>query len=263
MIEAHDVAVSIGRNRIVSDIDFDMRPGQLAAIVGPNGSGKTTFMRALSGDLPYMGSISINGHALASLKPWEVAAMRAVLPQAAALSFPFTVREIVKLGLLGGRSGVLPGEDERLPERALARVDLEGVGGRFYQELSGGEQQRVQLARVLCQVWAPVLEGKPRYLFLDEPVSSLDIKHQLIIMDIARDFVRRGGGVVAILHDLNLTAMYADRVYVMHKGRLAAAGSPSDVLSDDLMSRVFECRLRVGALPAGNTPFILPQSAAL
>lgn len=263
MIEAHDVAVSIGRNRIVSDIDFDMRPGQLAAIVGPNGSGKTTFMRALSGDLPYMGSISINGHALASLKPWEVAAMRAVLPQAAALSFPFTVREIVKLGLLGGRSGVLPGEDERLPERALARVDLEGVGGRFYQELSGGEQQRVQLARVLCQVWAPVLEGKPRYLFLDEPVSSLDIKHQLIIMDIARDFARRGGGVVAILHDLNLTAMYADRVYVMHKGRLAAAGSPSDVLSDDLMSRVFECRLRVGALPAGNTPFILPQSAAL
>lgn len=263
MIEARDVAVSIGRKRIVSDVDFDIRPGELAAIVGPNGSGKTTFMRALSGDLPYTGSISINGYALASLKPWEVATMRAVLPQATALSFPFTVREIVKLGLLGGRSGALPGEDERLPERALARVDLDGFGGRFYQELSGGEQQRVQLARVLCQVWAPVLEGRSRYLFLDEPVSSLDIKHQLIIMDIARDFVRRGGGVVAILHDLNLTAMYADRVYVMHKGRLAAAGSPPDVLSDELMSRVFECRLKVGALPAGNTPFVLPQSAAL
>lgn len=263
MIEARDVSVGIGRTRICSDIDFDLRPGELAAIVGPNGSGKTTFMRALSGDLPYAGSISINGRALASLKPWEVATMRAVLPQATALSFPFTVREIVKLGLLGGRSGVLPGEDERLPERALARVDLDGFGGRFYQELSGGEQQRVQLARVLCQVWAPVLEGRPRYLFLDEPVSSLDIKHQLIIMDIARDFVRRGGGVVAILHDLNLTAMYADRVYVMHKGRLAAAGSPPDVLSDELMARVFECRLRVGALPAGNTPFVLPQSAGL
>lgn len=263
MIEARDISVSIGRKRIVSDIDFRLRAGELAAIVGPNGSGKTTFMRALSGDLSYTGSISINGHALASLKPWEAATMRAVLPQATALSFPFTVREIVKLGLLGGRSGALPGEEGRLPERALARVDLDGFGGRFYQELSGGEQQRVQLARVLCQVWAPVLEGRPRCLFLDEPVSSLDIKHQLIIMDIARDFVRRGGGVVAILHDLNLTAMYADRVYVMHKGRLAAAGSPADVLSDDLMSRVFECRLRVGALPAGNTPFVLPQSAAL
>jgi len=121
----------------------------------------------------------------------------------------------------------------------------------------------VQLARVLCQVWAPVLEGKPRYLFLDEPISSLDIKHQLTIMDIARDFARRGGGVVAILHDLNLTAMYADRIYVMHRGRLAAAGSPRDVLKDDLISKVFECDLKVGALPAGNAPFVLPQSVAL
>ncbi|MGO4833782.1 heme ABC transporter ATP-binding protein, partial [Rhizobiaceae sp. 2RAB30] len=225
--------------------------------------GKTTFLKALSGDLPCRGSISLNGRELSTLKPWEAAAMRAVLPQATALSFPFTVREVVKLGLLGGRSGALAGEQDRLPERALARVDLDGFGGRFYQELSGGEQQRVQLARVLCQVWAPVLEGRPRYLFLDEPVSSLDIKHQLIIMNIAREFARRGGGVVAILHDLNLTAMYADRVFVMHRGRLAAAGAPGEVLSDELISRVFDCRLKVGALPQGNTPFVLPQSAAL
>jgi iron complex transport system ATP-binding protein len=121
----------------------------------------------------------------------------------------------------------------------------------------------VQLARVLCQVWAPVLQGTPRYLFLDEPVSSLDIKHQLIIMNLARDFAARGGGVVAILHDLNLTAMFADRIFVMHRGRLAAAGSPQEVLSDELISRVFECRLKVGVLPAAGTPFVLPQSAGL
>ena len=100
---------------------------------------------------------AVNGRDLAGMKAWEAASVRAVLPQATALSFPFTVREIVKLGLTGGRSGAPAGEDERLPERALARVDLEGFAGRFYQELSGGEQQRVQLARVLCQVWAPVL----------------------------------------------------------------------------------------------------------
>ncbi|SFT77554.1 heme ABC transporter ATP-binding protein [Mesorhizobium sp. YR577] len=263
MIEARDVSVSIGAKRIISNVDFDMRPGEVAAIVGPNGSGKTTFLRALTGELPYTGSIAVNDRDLTALKAWEAAAMRAVLPQATALSFPFTVREIVKLGLLGGRSGALPGEDDRLPERALSRVDLDGFAGRFYQELSGGEQQRVQLARVLCQVWAPVLDGKPRYLFLDEPVSSLDIKHQLIIMNIARDFARRGGGVVAILHDLNLTAMYADRIFVMHRGKLAAAGSPQDVLSDELISKVFECKLKVGALPSGNVPFVLPQSAGL
>ena len=261
MIEARDVSVDIAGKRIVGGVDFDARPGEVAAIVGPNGSGKTTFLKALSGEFAYTGRIALNGHNLSSMRPAEMAVHRAVLPQATTLSFPFTVREVVKLGLVGGRSGALPGEDARLPERALARVDLDGFAGRFYQELSGGEQQRVQLARVLCQVWAPVLDGKPRYLFLDEPVSSLDIKHQLIIMNIARDFARRGGGVIAILHDLNLTAMYADRIFVMHRGRLAADGSPQEVLSDDLIEKVFDCRLRVGVLPANNMPFVLPQSA--
>ncbi len=262
MIEAQDVSVSIGGKRIVANIDFATRPGELAAIVGPNGSGKTTFLKALSGELGYGGRIAINGRDLAAMKPAEAASARAVLPQATSLSFPFTVHEIVRLGLVGGRSGVLPGEDARLPERALARVDLEGFAGRFYQELSGGEQQRVQLARVLCQVWAPVLDGKPRYLFLDEPVSSLDIKHQLIIMNIARDFAARGGGVIAILHDLNLAAMYADRIFVMHRGRLAATGSLREVLEDGLIEKVFGCRLRVGVLPSGDVPFVLPQSAS-
>ncbi|MGB3390660.1 MAG: heme ABC transporter ATP-binding protein [Pseudaminobacter sp.] len=263
MIEARGVSVSIGGRGIIADVDFDVRAGEVAAIVGPNGSGKTTFLKAATGELPYSGRIVVNGHDLSRLKPWEAAAMRAVLPQATALSFPFTVHEIVKLGLMSGRSGALPGEMERLPELALARVDLAGFAGRFYQELSGGEQQRVQLARVLCQVWAPVFEEEPRYLFLDEPVSSLDIKHQLTIMEIARDFAARGGGVVAILHDLNLTAMFADKVFVMHRGRLAAAGAPQDVLNDELISTVFECRLKVSALPAGNVPFVLPQSATL
>lgn len=263
MIEARDISVSIGGRPIISGVDFDVKPGELAAIVGPNGSGKTTFLKAMSSELSYTGRVAINGRDLATMKPWEAASARAVLPQSVALSFPFTVREIVKLGLTGGRSGAGQGTEETLPERALAKVDLEGFAGRFYQELSGGEQQRVQLARVLCQVWAPVLDAVPRYLFLDEPVSSLDIKHQLIIMNIARDFAVRGGGVVAILHDLNLSAMFADRIFVMHDGRLAASGSPEQVLRDDLMSEVFGCDLKVGALPAKGAPFVLPQSAGL
>ncbi|RUZ98911.1 ATP-binding cassette domain-containing protein, partial [Mesorhizobium sp. M7A.F.Ca.US.002.01.1.1] len=155
MIEAKDVSVDIAGKPIVSGVDFHARPGEIAAIVGPNGSGKTTFLKALSGELAYTGRVALNGRDLSPMKPAEAAVHRAVLPQATTLSFPFTVREVVKLGLVGGRSGALPGEDARLPERALARVDLDGFAGRFYQELSGGEQQRVQLARVLCQVWAP------------------------------------------------------------------------------------------------------------
>ncbi|RWF62026.1 MAG: ATP-binding cassette domain-containing protein, partial [Mesorhizobium sp.] len=113
MIEARNVSVAIGGKRIVANVDFDVRSGEIAAIVGPNGSGKTTLLRALSGDLAHSGEVTINGRDLSAMKPVEAATMRAVLPQATTLSFPFTVREIVRLGLLGGRSGALPGEDER------------------------------------------------------------------------------------------------------------------------------------------------------
>jgi iron complex transport system ATP-binding protein len=260
MIEARSVSVALGGTTIVSGADFEARAGEVTAIVGPNGSGKTTFLRALSGDVRYSGSIRIGGEELAGLSPARSAGLRAVLPQQTTLSFPFTVREVVALGCVAGRSGALAGEAVRLPERALARVGLEGFAGRFYQELSGGEQQRVQLARVLCQVWAPVLEGQPRWLFLDEPVSSLDIKHQVAIMRIAQDHARRGGGVIAVLHDLNLTAMFCDRVHAFANGRVVAAGVPAEVLQDAVVERVFGCALKVGRVPPAGMPFVLPQS---
>jgi len=261
MISLRNVSVSLGRKRIVAGIDFAVEAGELAVIVGPNGSGKTTLMKALAGELGYQGEIAFNGQELKAMTPRQAALTRAVLPQASVLAFPFTVREVVRLGLFAGRSGALAGEDARLPDRALARVDLDGFAGRFYQELSGGEQQRVQLARVLCQVWAPVLEGRPRWLLLDEPLSSLDIRHQLIVMEVARDYARRGGGVVAILHDLNLAAMFADTVLVLSRGAVAASGTPRDVFSDALIERVFECDLKVGVLPEAGVPFMLPQTA--
>lgn len=260
MIETRNLKVSLGGRPILHGIDFTANAGEITAIVGPNGSGKSSFLKALSGDLDSNGEIRIDGRDLYSLKPWQAAGLRAVLPQATSLSFPFTVREIVRLGLMGGRSGVAGRDRESLPDRALSSVDLSGFAGRHYQELSGGEQQRVQLARVLCQVWEPVLDGRPRFLFLDEPVSSLDIKHQLVIMDVARDYARGGGGVIAVLHDLNLTAMYADRMMMLNEGRVADFGAPADLLTDDIIETVFDCRLRVGVAPTGRTPFVLPQS---
>ncbi|MFC0246760.1 heme ABC transporter ATP-binding protein [Falsochrobactrum ovis] len=261
MIETKDLSVRISGKKILHEVNFIALPRKLTVIVGPNGSGKTTLLRALSGDFPYLGQISLDGVDFASIKPWQMAARRAVLPQASALSFPFTVREVVRIGLTGGYSGVPAREQESLPELALEKVDLAGFSGRFYQELSGGEQQRVQLARVLCQVWKPVIDGKPRYLFLDEPISSLDIRHQIVVMEIAQDFVRSGGGVIAVLHDLNLTSMFADCVAVMHKGKLDAIGSPQETLTNERIARVYECPLRVGVQLPSGVPFILPQSA--
>ncbi|MBB5702719.1 iron complex transport system ATP-binding protein [Ochrobactrum daejeonense] len=260
MIETKALSVSLSGKTIIRDIAFSARRGEVTAIVGPNGSGKTTLLRALSGDIPFTGSAYLDGRSFAAIKPWEMASRRAVLPQASALSFPFTVREIVKIGLTGGYSGVSRQEEKDLPDMALHKVDLDGFGGRLYQELSGGEQQRVQLARVLCQVWKPVVDGEARYLFLDEPISSLDIRHQIVVMEIARDFAMAGGGVVAVLHDLNLTAMFADRIAVMNKGRLDTMGSPQDTLTDERLERIYECSLRVGVSPEKGVPFILPQS---
>lgn len=263
MYLAADISYSIGGRRILQSVDFAAAPGALVVIVGPNGSGKSTLLKALTGEIAAQGAVSINGLPLASLRPWQTAAMRAVLPQSSVLTFPFTVLEVVRLGLSGGLAGVGRAEAERLPEQALARVDLPGFGGRVYNELSGGEQQRVQLARVLCQVWQPVLDGQPRYLLLDEPISSLDVRHQLQIMDIARAYANAGGGVIAVLHDLNLAAMYADRIAVMSQGRLVAQGPTDAVLTSERIEAVFGCPMRMNHMPPPGIPFILPQSARM
>lgn len=146
--------------------------------------------------------------------------------------------------------------------QALARVGLAHYADRLFQDLSGGEAQRVMLARVLAQVWAPVEDGAPRWLLLDEPVSSLDIAHQLQVMEIARDFARGGGGVLAVMHDLNLTALFADRIAVLAEGQLVAFGTPAEVLTDDTLSRAYGCALRVSAPPPADIPFVLPHAAS-
>ncbi|WP_160012458.1 heme ABC transporter ATP-binding protein [Rhizobium sp. 18055] len=260
MIEVSGVSVRLSGKTIVSDVGFTAAAGKLTAIVGPNGSGKTTTMKAVSGELPYQGKIRMNGEDVTALQPYQLAAMRGVLPQASAISFPFTVREIVRMGLTSGLNRN-PDKAEQTAARALASVDLGGYEGRFYQHLSGGEQQRVQLARVLCQISDPVIDGTPRWLLLDEPVSSLDISHQLTIMRLARAFCDAGGGVIAVMHDLNLTALFADQIILMQSGRLAACGTVHKVLTDDTMQSVFGCPLRINTVPSDGTPFVLAHSA--
>ncbi|KQV38168.1 MULTISPECIES: heme ABC transporter ATP-binding protein [unclassified Rhizobium] len=260
MIKVSNLSVRLSGKQVLHGVELEALAGKLTAIVGPNGSGKTTTLRAIAGEASYDGSVSINGYNIASLKPWELALKRAVLPQATVISFPFTVREIVRMGLAVG-ANTHPEEIDRIAQEALEAVDLAGFAGRFYQELSGGEQQRVQLARALCQIWEPVRNGEPAFLLLDEPVSSLDIRHQLTIMRLARNFCSRGGGVIAIMHDLNLTAMFADHMVMMKNGRVHAAGRPQEVMTDAVMENVFGCPMRVNATPTDAVPFVLPHTA--
>ncbi|WP_306151314.1 heme ABC transporter ATP-binding protein [Roseovarius sp. MMSF_3281] len=256
---AEDIRVFYGKHEALRGVSLTALPGEVTAIVGPNGSGKSTLLGAITASLPFRGKVSLNGKDIGSMKPWELAAQRAVLPQASRLAFPFTVIEVIRLGLQSGTAGDRP----EVPMQALARVGLAHYANRTFQELSGGEAQRVMLARVLAQVWAPVEDGQPRWLLLDEPVSSLDIAHQLQVMEIARDFARAGGGVIAVMHDLNLTALFAERVAVLAEGQRLALGAPGDVLNDDILSRAYGCALRVSAPPPSGIPYILPHAATI
>ena len=260
MLRTDALGVTLNKAPILREIAFSAVAGQVTCIVGPNGSGKTTLLRALTGEIASTGGLTLDGEDLRRLPPEVLADRRAVLPQAMAMAFPFSVLEVVRLGLVG-QSALSP-DAASLPHRALARVGLRGSEGRLFPQLSGGEQQRVHLARVLVQAWEPVVAGRPRWLFLDEPVAALDIGHQLQVMRLARDFARAGGGVVAVMHDLNLTAMTADRVCLMLGGTILAQGTPGAVLTDAHLGRTYGCALRVSTPPPDGGIFILPQAAA-
>lgn len=243
-ISVENITVSLSGRPVINGLSFEAMPGKLTAIIGPNGSGKTTTMKAMSGERAYDGTIRFNGRDLRTMRPKDLALSRAVLAQSLSLGFPFLVREVLEMGIVAGDTHDAA-EADRVMGRALDAVDLRGFESRVATRLSGGEQARMHMARVLCQIAETTRDGQPNWLFLDEPVASLDIKHQLAIMKLARDFAARGGGVIAVMHDLNLTAMFADHVVMLKGGRLHAAGPPDEVFTESALEAVYGCRLSV------------------
>jgi iron complex transport system ATP-binding protein len=255
MLHVSNLSLQYGRRTVLQDISFSAAAGQVTALVGPSGAGKSSLMAALTGDLSYGGKATLNGKDIARASAVELSEVRAVLPQSTPMSFPFTVLEVVRMGRMRRA------QDDQIILDALTRVGLRGFEGRFYQELSGGEQQRVQLARVLVQVWEPIGSKEVRWLFLDEPVSSLDIGHQLQVMQLVQDFAATGGGVVMVMHDLNLTAMCADSVLLLSDGKILHHGAPQDSLSDNRLSQAYGCRIVVNRTPKHGV-YVLPQVAS-
>ena len=264
MFEAEGITVTLNRRTLLEGVSLTAKAGAITAIVGPNGSGKTTLLRALSGDLPVSGTIRLNGQPIASIPGWKLASLRAVLAQSTPVGFAFTVAEVVQLGL--GAAGLAMGQTHmqalakaRIAE-SLALVGLSGYDRRLFPELSGGEQARVHLARVLVQLGAAHGPDGPRWLLLDEPVAALDIGHQLQVMRLARDFAAQGGGVIAVMHDLNLTAQFAASTALLAGGRLLAQGPTAEVLTDDRLSAAYRCPIRLNRAPDSGRWF-LPQMA--
>lgn len=264
MLTARAATYQTNGKALVSSIDLSVPPGRLVALVGPNGAGKSTLLRLLSGELqPTDGTVELDGRALSSYSAAELARRRAVVPQSTALSFPFTVREVVLLGATVPGFVAPPAHIERAASECLRTVGLAALEQRLFTHLSGGERQRVHIARALLQLVIAERPGsEPAILLLDEPTASLDLAHQGVVLDEARRQARDGRAVLAILHDLNLAATYADELVLLSKGRLAAQGSAHDVFRDDLLSRVYGCEVRTNAIPTRGVPFVLPHAMA-
>ncbi|MDE2744500.1 MAG: heme ABC transporter ATP-binding protein [Chloroflexota bacterium] len=251
-IRGDNLTVRIDDKTLLEGVSMGVRGGELLGIVGPNGAGKTTLLRALSGDLELTeGTVYIDDRPLSDFDSRELARRRAVMPQSSYLPFLFTAREVVRMGRApweGER-----GEREhgaRLTDYAMGLTDTQEYAIRAYPTLSGGEQSRVTLARVLAQE-TPIL-------LIDEPTAHLDLRHQHLVLQLARELASEGAAVVAVLHDLNLAAMYVDTALVLHRGKLVAAGPAESSLHPDLLGPVFGMEFALQPHPDLDRPMLVP-----
>jgi len=245
---AERVCVQLGDAPIVRDASLALRTGELVALVGPNGAGKTTLMRALAGLLPADGRIELQGRPLAALAPRQRARMLAYLPQGHVFHWPISVAALVALGRTPHADPFSPPSeaDRAAVRQALTMTGTAAFADRSVFTLSGGERARVALARALATEAA--------ILVTDEPTASLDPRHQLIVMNLLREFTRQGRSVLAIVHDLTLAARFADRIIVMQDGRLVAEGPPAEALSAARLADIFGVDAISVTTPQGTVP---------
>ncbi len=244
MIEACEISFSAGTRTLLDGVNFRLEPGRFYGLLGPNGAGKSTLLRLLSGELkPRTGTLSFNERELPEWSLRDLARIRGALPQRADLSFEYTVEEVVSLG----RSPFGEAENETVNgplaiESALQSFELESLRSRSYLKLSGGEQQRVQLARVFAQVWRAPGATSTRFLLLDEPTAGLDLSHQQSLLRLLRETARQNTLVLAALHDPNQVAAHADALLVLSGGKLVAQGSVESVLDSTLLEKYFRVK---------------------
>lgn len=251
-ISGEGVCVELGGKAVLREVDLPVMAGEVLALVGPNGAGKSTLLAALAGDLPLAsGRILLSGQPLNHWRAEELALRRAMLLQQVQLSFPFSVLDVVRMGRAPWSNTTASALDDELVGYAMSATDVANFAGRKFSELSGGEKARVALARVLAQ--------DTGVLMLDEPTAALDLRHQELVLQVARARAAAGRAVVVVLHDLNLAAGYADKVAVLEKGRLAALGAPGEVLTEDLLSRVYQHGIDVMAHPVTGRTVVLPR----
>ncbi len=236
------LTATVSSSMTLNDINLTIRAGETAVVIGPNGAGKTSLLRAVCNDLPLdSGSVELGGRDMATWSLQDRAKTLAILPQHSNLDFPFTVSEVVFMGRIPHSTSQI--RNREIVQAALEMVDCSQFAERFYINLSGGEKQRVQLARVAAQIWEDM--GLARCLVLDEPSASLDLAHQAMIVEIIQSFAQKGVAILVVLHDLHLASKVADKLVALNDGAVAATGSVDSVLSGQVLRDVFSVNAQV------------------
>lgn len=244
MLTASNITFRAGNKPLVSDISVSFAPARLHLIIGPNGAGKSTLIKVLARLLrPHVGRVEYEGADVSDASEAELAKRRAVLSQAVEAAFPLAVREVVMMGRYPHFRGRPGPTDEKIVDEVMAQFELTELGNRHYQTLSGGERQRVNFARVLAQLYRDGSMAPPsscRYLFLDEPLTFLDIRHQIDFLKKIRAFAEAPDVVtIGVVHDLNLAARFADHIVLLNEARVIANGTPVEVLTAERIQAVF------------------------
>jgi len=257
MIQARNIKLSVNGKDMLKEVSLVVNPGEFTAIAGPNGAGKTSLLKVMSGEQSkHTGDVTINGIPTTRYSVPDLSRVRAVLPQSSHVQFAFTVRQIVEMGRLHHRSMAARTRD--VVDQVMDLTGILSWENRPCMTLSGGEQQRVQLARVLAQVWE--LRSFPRYILLDEPTSSLDLAQQQLIFGLVKQACDRNIGVLAIVHDLNQVTRFADKLYFLKDGSIVASGNTTDVVKKHIIEETFCCRVNVYHDPCTNCPYIVPDN---
>ncbi|CAE6919106.1 Part of the ABC transporter complex HmuTUV involved in hemin import. Responsible for energy coupling to the transport system [Vibrio sp. B1REV9] len=249
-LSGKNISMQYGNRIVLDDISIDIRAGEVTALLGPNGAGKSTLLKLLCGEIPSQNDIEYFGKQKNDWVPSESAKHIAMLPQHSTLTFPFLAKEVVELGAIP--LSITNKETTQLALHYMGQTDVLHLADRLYPALSGGEKQRLHLARVLTQLHQ---SGERKILMLDEPTSALDLAHQHNTLKIAREAAKQhNAAVVVVLHDLNLASQYSDRLVLLHNGKLVCDDTPWNALTPERIEHVYGYRSIVTKHPTLNFP---------
>jgi iron complex transport system ATP-binding protein len=251
-VDITNLSFAYRNNPVLNNLSFSVSEGEFFIIIGPNGSGKTTLMKLISGILKTkIGKLKVFNQPLKEYKRKDLAKTIALVPQMAAPDFPFTVTELVLMGRSPHLNvlGLEQEKDLEIAQNAMAFTEVEHLAHRKIDQLSGGECQRVFIARAICQ--------EPKIILLDEPTASLDLAHQVKVMDLMEKLKNEMGfTIIMVSHDVNLAAMYSDRILMLKAGEIVNIGKPDEILTLQILKETYGCRLLVDESPVGRFPRI-------